>query len=237
MGWTKRLIEYSLVVLVAIIVSMLLIWIWSTFFGQGTGTCANCGTVSLPRLRAECDKQFYSSGSGAKQLEAQWELEELVAFVEPTVDTTNTGFSSSGTSTAQASGPVVREPGYLMIRLLPQQYSYATGQSNSSGPYSDVSAIAPETNWNDVTVTVARRVNQLRNEQVCSGNVKFRDGRFEFFCDIPTKFGSTDFGQLSYFVYLTNQSSVPLEYCVISNCDASSPWGAGTLCQAEQPQQ
>ncbi len=234
MGW-KRLIEYALVVLVAIILGTLLFWLWLRLTGQSSDECKTC-TVSLPRLRAECDRQFFSSGSGSKQLEAQWELEEMIAYIEPSDETnaSQDGYSSAtGSQAAATGGPVVREPGYLMVRVQPQ-YTY-TGQS--SGPYSDLSSVAPETSWNDVTVQVARRVTPLRNEEVCNASVRFREGKFEFYCDLPTKFAATDFGQISFFVFVRNASSVPLEYCVVTNCDASSPWGAGQLCQAEQPQQ
>ena len=228
---TRRLIEYALVVAVAMLVAIAIIY----FVPKGT-VCTTC-TVSMPRLRAECDKQFYSGGTSVRQLDAGWEEEELVAFVEPAGDQdsgsgSSGGFSSpTGSSTPSSSSSIVREPGYLMIRVQPR-----IDYSGSSSSY-DTSSTRPETSWDEVKITVARYVNQLRNDRVCDGTVKFREGKFEFYCDIPTKLEPTDYGQASYRVFVRNESSVALEYCVVSNCDASAPWGAGTFCQAEQGQQ
>ena len=90
---------------------MLLFWLWLRLTGQSNEECKTC-TVSLPRLRAECDRQFFSSGSGSKQLEAQWELEEMIAYIEPS-DETNTsqdGYSSATGSQAPATGGPLQTP-------------------------------------------------------------------------------------------------------------------------------
>ena len=118
-----------------------------------------------------------------------------------------------------------------MIRVQPR-----VDYSGSSASY-DTSTTRPETSWDEIKVTVARYINPLRNDKVCDGSVRFREGKFEFYCDIPTKLEPTDYGQMSYRIFVRNESSVALEYCVVSNCDASAPWGAGTFCQAEQAQQ
>lgn len=235
MGWTKRLIEYSLVVLVAIIVSMLLIYL--LFPKQGP--CTNC-VVSMPQVRAECDKQFFSSGARARQLDAGAEDEFLVAYVEnPNADQTGGGYSSpsGGYSTPASSGtPPPRGPGYVMVRAQPQfGYDYS-GNQTSSYSATDTSNTQPETVWEDVTVTIARYVNPLRNDAVCGQTaVRFREGRFETYCEMPHRFSAEDGGQATYRIFVRNESSVPLEYCIVTNCDASAPYGQGMLCQVEQP--
>lgn len=225
----RRVIEYSLVVAVAMLVAVAIIY----FFLPKAVPCTNC-TVSMPRLRTECDKQFYAGGSSVRQLDAGWEEEALLSFVEVAGDQGSDGSAggySSATGSSTPSSSIVREPGYLMLRLQPRvDYS---GSSSST----DISSTRPETSWDEIKVTVARYVDQYRNERVCDGTVKFREGKFEFYCDIPTKFAPADRGQMSYRVFVRNESSVALEYCVVSNCDASAPWGAGTFCQAEQGQQ
>jgi hypothetical protein len=233
----KRLIEYALVILVAIIVSMLLIYL---LFPKNT-TCTNC-VVSMPQVRAECDKQFFSSGQRAKQLDAGAEDEFLVAYVENPVDTSSTsgGYSAPGSSSYPGSGsssvPPPRGPGFVMVRAQPQfGYDYS-GNQTSSYSSSDPANTAPETLWEDVTVTVARYVNPLRNDAACSQTaVRFREGRFETYCEMPHKFTVEDGGQATYRIFVRNESSVPLEYCIVTNCDASAPYGQGMLCQVEQP--
>ncbi len=225
-----RLIEYALVVAVAILVAVAIIY----FFIPKSSVCTTC-SVSMPRLRAECDKQFFSGGASVRQLDAGWEEEELVAFVEPAGDQDSGGVPSGGYSSAtgpgSSSSPIVREPGYLMIRVQPR-----IDYSGASSSY-DTSTTRPETSWDEIKVTVARYISPLRNDKICDGTVRFREGKFEFYCDIPTKLEPLDYGQMSYRVFVRNESSVALEYCVVSNCDASAPWGAGTFCQAEQGQQ
>lgn len=236
MSWS-RIIEYALVVLVAIIVSLVLIYL---LFPRG-GPCTNC-VVSMPQVRAECDKQFFSSGARARQLDAGAEDEFLVAFVENPNDpnVTGGGYSSptSGYSapTSSSSAAPPRGPGYVMVRAQPQfGYDYS-GNQTSSYSATDTSNTPPETLWEDVTVTVARYVNPLRNDAVCGQTaVRFREGRFETYCEMPHKFAPEDGGQASYRIFVRNESSVPLEYCIVTNCDASAPYGQGTLCAVEQP--
>lgn len=237
-----RFIEYALVVVVGLIVAFLLSW---TLFPR-SGPCLNC-VVSMPQVRTECDKQFFASGTRARQLEAGAEDEFLVAYVDqpPTADpySTSGGYSSPGgfssATPAASSTPTVRGPGYVMVRAQPQfGYDYSGGQTTSAYGSSDTSNLAPETLWNEVTVTVARYVNPLRNDAICGqASLRFREQRFETYCEMPNRFSEEDGGQASYRIFVRNESSVPLEYCIVSNCDASAPYGQGTLCQAEQPQQ
>jgi hypothetical protein len=236
MGWTKRLIEYALVILVAAIVSMVLIYL---LFPKA-GTCTNC-VVSMPQVRAECDKQFFSSGARARQLDAGAEDEFLVAYVENPNDpnaSSSGGYSTPGSYPgASTTTPVApRGPGYVMVRAQPQfGYDYS-GNQTASYSSTDTSNTAPETLWEDVTVTVARYVNPLRNDAVCAQTaVRFREGRFETYCEMPHKFTDEDGGQATYRIFVRNESSVPLEYCIVTNCDASAPYGQGTLCALEQP--
>jgi hypothetical protein len=236
MGWTKRLVEYLLVVLVAIIVSLLIIYL---LFPK-SGPCTNC-VVSMPQVRTECDKQFFSTGSRARQLDAGAEDEFLVAYVEAPQDpNASGGYSppSGGYSSASTAPTAVRGPGYVMVRAQPQfGYDYSGGQtsSNYSSSY-DQNATRPETSWDEVTVTIAKYVNPLRNDAVCGQmSLRFREGKFETYCEIPNRFSEADGGQMTYRIFVRNESSVPLEYCIVSNCDASAPYGQGTLCQLEQP--
>ncbi len=240
MGWARRLIEYLIVVLVAIIVSMGIIWL---FFPKN-GQCTNC-VVSMPQVRAECDKQFFSSGQRARQLDAGAEDEFLIAYVASQPDaSSSSGDYSSPTGGGSYPGvstpsPTVKGPGYVMVRAQPQfGYDYSGGQSSNYNSSYDASQTQPETVWQEVTVTVARYVNPLRNDAVCSQtSLRFREGRFETYCEMPNRFTEEDGGQASYRVFVRNESSVPMEYCIISNCDASAPYGQGTMCQVEQPQQ
>ena len=236
MGWTKRLIEYSLVVVVAILVSFLLIWL---LFPR-SGPCTNC-VVSMPQVRAECDKQFFSAGARARQLDAGAEDEFLVAYVENPNDPNVTGGYSSPTGgysppTPSGGRPPPRGPGYVMVRAQPQfGYDYSGGQTSSYST-TDTANTPRETVWEEVTITVARYVNPLRNDAVCGQTaVRFREGRFETYCEMPHKFAPEDGGQATYRIFVRNESSVPLEYCIVTNCDASAPYGQGTLCAVEQP--
>jgi hypothetical protein len=247
MGFAKRLIEYFLVVLVAIIVALVLIYL---FFPKN-GPCTNC-VVSMPQVRAECDKQFFSTGARARQLDAGAEDEFLVAYVDAGQQEPDSGYSSSGgySSPSGYSAPsgyssassstetvTVRGPGYVMVRAQPQfGYDYSGGQTSSYNSSSyDTSTTRPETSWDEVTVTVARYVNPLRNDAVCGQtSLRYREGKFETYCEMPNRFTEDDGGQASYRIFVRNESSVPLEYCIISNCDASAPYGQGSLCQAEQ---
>ena len=245
MGGAKRLIEYFLVVLVAIIVALVLIY----FFFPKSGPCTNC-VVSMPQVRAECDKQFFSTGARARQLDAGAEDEFLVAYIDQYQDqnsgsdySSGGGYSSpSGYSSAstQSETVTVRGPGYVMVRAQPQfGYDYSGGQTSSSGYNSsyDQNTTRAETSWDEVTVTVARYVNPLRNDAVCGQtSLRYREGKFETYCEMPNRFTDADGGQASYRIFVRNESSVPLEYCIVSNCDASAPYGQGSLCALEQPQ-
>lgn len=229
-----RIIEYLLVVLVAILVAVGVIWL---LFPTKT-ECTDC-VVSRPSLRAECDKQFFGTGVRAKQLDAGAEDEFLVAYYDQGVvdpNATSGGYSppTSGYPGATTPAPVVRGPGYVMVRAQPQ-FGYDTSGSQSSY---DTSSTRPETLWQDVTVTVTRYVSPFRNDSTCAQtSVRFREGKFESYCEIPNRFSDADGGQASYRVFVRNESSVPVEYCIISNCDASAPYGQGSLCVAEQPVQ
>ncbi|MCE9523931.1 MAG: hypothetical protein K8S25_16050 [Alphaproteobacteria bacterium] len=237
MGWAKRLIEYSLVVLVAAIVSMVLIYL----LFPNKGPCTNC-VISMPQVRAECEKQFFSTGARARQLDAGAEDEFLVAYVDAPQDAgaSSGGYSPpGGYSSAPSTPPVtVRGPGYVMVRAQPQfGFDYSGNQTSSYGSSSDPSATQAETSWDAVTVTVARYVNPLRNDAVCGQTaLRFREGKFETYCEIPNRFTEADGGQMTYRIFVRNESSVPLEYCIVSNCDASAPYGQGSMCQLEQPQ-
>lgn len=240
MNWAKRLIEYALVVLVAIIVSMLLIWV---LFPKAE-PCTDC-VVPLPDARAECDKQFYSTGSRARQLAPGAEDELWIGYEDESQppDYGSSGYSSpssggysspsGGYSTTPApTSSSSRGRGYVMIRTLPQGgYDYQ-GQSSGYGSSYDTTSTRPETTWDEVTVTVARYATQLRNDSVCAqAPVRFREGRFESFCSMTHKFDDAENAMISYRVFVRNDSSVPLEYCIVSNCSSSGPFAP--VCKSE----
>ena len=235
---TKRLIEYALVVLVAIIVSMLLILV---LFPRNQ-SCDNCPAISLPQERANCDKQFFGSSVRSRTLSPGQEHEYLVSYVENPEDANSSGGYSSptggypGTTPAPSSRPAAREPGFLMVRAQPQiGYDYSGGTSSSSFDISNTPIGQP---WSGVTVTVARYATQLRNDEICGQTeVRFREGRYESFCTIPLKFTEDDGGMHSYRYFVRNDSGTPVEYCMISNCDWSTPLGGGSTCKTEQPAQ
>lgn len=230
MSWAKRLIEYLLVILVAIIVAVLIIW-WVLRPGSD---CTDCGGgPSVPQLRAECDRQFGGTGVPIETLQANEEGEYLLAFREPAPPSDQSSEFSSATASRTVT---TRPPGFVMVRVQPQfGYDYLGGQDSSST--ADTSNVRPDTAWDEVTVTVARYVNPVRNERVCSEDrmrLRYRDGKFESYCDIPLRFTADDWGQATYRLFVSNRSSVPIDYCILTNCDYSAPWVSGSTCQIEQ---
>lgn len=231
MGWAKKVIEYLLVILVAVIVAFVIIWFLMPKDDYTTGPGA-----SVPQLRGECDKQFGAVAVRAEQLGANEEAEYLFAYREPT---TSTDQSSEYQSATQQTGTTVRTPGFVIVRVQPQfPYDYSGGQ-NSNSFATDTGSVRPETTWDEVTVTVARYINPLRSDQTCSKDrlrLRFREGRFESYCDLPLRFAPEDGGQATFRLFVSNRSSVPIDYCIVTNCDASAPWGSGSMCQVEQQQ-
>jgi hypothetical protein len=238
-----RVLEYAIVVILALLLGFAIGYVlWGL---GGSAVCTDC-QVSMPQVRAECDKQFFGTGVRAKQLEAGAEDEFLVAYADQSAFASDPnasgGYGSGGYSSPSGypgvsqSTPAPRGPGYVMVRAQPQfGYNYSGGQSANYGSYDTTNSTRPGTSWNEVTVTVARYVNALRNEATCNTrSVRFLDGRFESYCEMPNRFGPEDSGQASYRIFVRNESSVPVEYCIISNCDASAPYGQGSLCQGEQ---
>ncbi len=231
-----RIVEYAILTLIALILGLVIGYF---LFPRGNGECTDC-RVSMPQVRTECDKQFFGTSVRAKQLDANAEDEFLVAYVDQRGVDPNAGYSTSGgysspggyPGATSPTPPALRGPGYVMVRAQPQfGYDYSGGQSSGY----DTSNTRPGTSWQEVTVTVTRYVSPLRNDSVCSQtSLRFVDGRFETYCEIPNRFEDTDGGQASYRIFVRNESSVPVEYCIISNCDASAPYGQGSLCQGEQ---
>jgi hypothetical protein len=236
-----RVLEYAIVIILALLLGLTIGYLLFGF--GGSSACTDC-QVSMPQVRAECDKQFFGTGVRAKQLDAGAEDEFLVAFADQSAFASDPnasgGYGSYSTPSSYPgvgqSTPLPRGPGYVMVRAQPQfGYNYSGGQSANYGSYDSSSDTRPGTSWNEVTVTVARYVNPLRNDATCNTrSVRFLDGRFESYCEIPKQFGADDGGQASYRIFVRNESSVPVEYCIISNCDASAPYGQGSLCQGEQ---
>jgi hypothetical protein len=238
-----RILEYAILAIIAALVGLGIGYF--LFGGGGSGACTDC-QVSMPQVRAECDKQFFGTGVRAKQLDAGAEDEFLVAFVDQSAaaaagdpNASTGGYSSPSSYPGTGnSTPVPRGPGYVMVRAQPQfGYDYSGGQTANYGSYDQTSNTRPGTSWDEVRVTVARYVNPLRNDAVCNDrSVRYVEGRFETYCEIPNRYSEADAGQASYRIFVRNESSVPVEYCIISNCDGSAPYGAGSLCQAEQVQ-
>jgi len=233
-GWATRLVEYLLVVLVAIIVSMGIIY----FFLRPPGPCLDC-QISTREVRAECEKMFgFGSETRAAQMPEEAEDEYLMVYSEQAADP-NAGFSSpSGYSSASSSTSVsaAKGPGYVLVRARPQSGRDYTGGQTTYGS-SDTSEIAPETLWQEVTVIVARYVNPLRNDVICpETSLHYRENGFEAYCELPNHFEPDDNGHLSYRIFVRNASRVPIEYCIVTNCDFSAPFGSGKLCQLERGQ-
>lgn len=225
---TKRLIEYSLVVLVAIIVSMILIWL---FLRGGSKDCEGCaGHVSLPLQRQECEKQFFGSSTPARVLEAGGVGEYLLGFFDPVSSAAGGGYPSSpGGYSAPGTSPATPVSGYVIVRARPQTYDYNTGTSSSAF---NPASVKPNQVWQDVRLAVVTYASPLRNESVadCAEQpVVFREDKFEAFCDLPTKFAQGESAKQTYRVYIINDSDTPVEYCIVSNCDESH----GKACQIE----
>ena len=89
---SRKLIEYALVVLVAIIVSLVLIYVF--FPWGGSGKCTGCVVTSLPQQRAECEKQFTGGYGSPRVLQGGSDDEYLIGFYDPTQGG-GSGFSSS----------------------------------------------------------------------------------------------------------------------------------------------
>jgi len=106
-------------------------------------------------------------------------------------------------------------------------YGYSGGAVTNSF---DPATVAPGQKWNDVTVTVARYANPLRNEQECSSPVAFREGRFENYCTFVPDFTS-GVSEVSYRIFVSNRSSSPVDICIVTNCNMSS---SNKLCSIEQ---
>lgn len=176
----------------------------------------------LPRLRAACDKQFLSEAVRKDALDAGTEVEFLAAFVEGVQSAAPDGKSPVVPRTASSVG-------YVLVRVHP-----AYGYDYSGGVY-DTGPTPENTRWKEVNLTVVRYISPASQQVVCEGPANFRDGSFEGYCEFPLGFAEEDGGQQGYRYYLTNTSSVNLEYCIVSNCDASAPFGQGALCEVEQP--
>ncbi|MEQ1752946.1 MAG: hypothetical protein ABL973_02305 [Micropepsaceae bacterium] len=226
----RKLIEYALVVLVAIIVSLLLIYL---FFQPGSGgKCTGCVVTSLPQQRQECEKQF-SGGVGAPRvLQGGSDDEYLVGFYDPAVMGGGGAYSASPSSypgTTTTSAAPTPTAGYVIVRTRPQSTYDSTSGGYTGGSFNPAT-VTPGQAWDEVRVAVVTYVSPLRNESVCAEkSVKFFEDKFEAYCDLPTRFAPGDAPKQSYRVFVMNQSNTPIEYCIVSNCDESH----GKICQIE----
>lgn len=229
---SRKLIEYTLVVLVAIIVSLLLIWLLMS--GGGNQECKGCTVTALPLQRQECEKQF-SGGVGSPRLLQPGSIDEyLIGFYDPAAGAGGgyvgapTGYSSpSGSSPAPVAG-------FVIARARPQTTYDANSGGYSGGQFNPATIPAGQA-WDDVRMAVVSFVSPLRNESVCAEkSVKFFEDKFEAYCDLPTRFSPEEPPKQSYRVFMINDSTTPIEYCLVSNCDESH----GKVCQVElqQPQ-
>lgn len=234
---SRKLIEYALVVLVAIIVSLVLIYAF--FPWNGSTKCTGCIVTSLPQQRAECEKQFTGGYGSPRILQGGSDDEYLIGFYDPTQGGAS-GFPSSGgstgtgaypgvsTSTSTTAGPAPTA-GFLIVRARPQMTYDASSGGYSGGSFNPATVPAGQA-WDDVRVAVVSYVSPLRNESVCAEkSVKFFEDKFESFCDLPTRFAAGDSPKQSYRVFVMNNSNTPIEYCIVSNCDESH----GKICQIE----
>jgi len=232
---SRKMIEYALVVLVAIIVSLVLIVV---FFPIGGSTkCQGCQTTSLPQQREECDKQFSGGYGSPRVLQPGSDDEYLIGFYDPAVGGGASNPYASGSSGGYPGVPsgstgiasTTPTAGYVIVRTRPQVTYDASSGSYSSGSYNP-GAIPAGQVWDKVHVAVVTYVSPLRNESVCPERaVSFFGDKFEAFCDLPTRFSPGDPPKQSYRVFVMNNSDLPIEYCIVSNCDQSH----GKVCQLE----
>ena len=227
---SRKMIEYALVVLVAIIVSLLLIWL--LFSGNRNTACTGCVVTALPQQRQECEKQFTGGYGAPRTLQAGSTDEYLVGFFDPALGAGGgTGYTSAptGYNTSPTVGAPAPTAGYVIARARPQTaYDSNTG-SYTGGQFNPATVPAGQA-WDDVRMAVVTYVSPLRNESVCAEkSVKFFEDKFEAYCDLPTRFAPGDAPKQSYRVFVINDSNTPIEYCIVSNCDESH----GKICQIE----
>lgn len=226
---SRKLIEYALIVVAAIIVSLVLIWL--IFGGKSDAPCTGCVVTSLPQQRQECEKQFVG-GSGAPRVLQPGSVDEyLIGFYDPSMGGGG-GYSSTGpsgyNSTSMNAGPAPTA-GYVIARARPQTSYDANTGSYAGGQFNPATVPAGQA-WDDVRMAVVSYVSPLRNESVCAEkSVKFFEDKFEAYCDLPTRFTAEDPPKQSYRVFVMNDSNSPIEYCIVSNCDQSH----GKICQME----
>jgi hypothetical protein len=208
---SRKLIEYTLVVLVAIIFSLLLIWGLIMLL---PGDCVGCSVTAPAEQRDECEKQFSGTAGAPRVLQPGTVAEYQVGFYDPTMYPGGTYNPGSG---------------YVIVRVRPQPY-----YDEYYGGYTGAPAAEEGQTLDGVNMAVVRYVNPLRNEYV-SGcgerNVTYRDNKYEAFCNLPTRFARGDAPKKSYRIFVTNDSNVPVEYCIVSNCDESQ----GQICKVELP--
>lgn len=225
---SRKMIEYTLVVLVAIIVSLLLIWL---LFRPGNIPCTGCVVTSVPQQRQECEKQFTGGYGSPRTLQAGSTDEFLVGFYDPALSTSgSSGYSApSGYPSTPAAGAPTPTAGYVIARARPQTTYDSTTGSYTGGQFNPATVPAGQA-WDDVRMAVVTYVSPLRNESVCAEkSVKFFQDKFEAYCDLPTRFAPGDAPKQSYRVFVINDSNTPIEYCIVSNCDESH----GKICQIE----
>lgn len=222
---TKRMIEYAVLTLVVVILLLLGFHMW--WSSSSSPICTNCAVTSLPQQRQECEKQF-AGGYGSPRLVQPGTMDDYtIGFYDPAYSFGSTTTSSSGTV---AAPPVA---GYVMVRARP--YSGYDSSSGIAGAPWDPAKETQGREWGDVRVAVVEFETPLRNRYACIppknrevAAVLFGD-KFESYCDLPTRFDGSDPPKLSYRVFVINDSSSPVEYCIVSNCDESH----GKICQVE----
>jgi hypothetical protein len=225
---SRKLIEYTLVVLVAIIFSLLLIW--ALMSNGGSEECKGCTVTALPLQRQECEKQF-SGGIGSPRVLQPGNIDEyLIGFFDPSMGGGG-GYGSGspsgyGTTSGTGATPVA---GFVIARARPQTSYDANSGSYTGGQFNPTTVPAGQA-WDDVRMAVVSFVSPLRNENVCAERpVKFFEDKFEAYCDLPTRFVQGEAPKQSYRVFMLNNSTTPIEYCLVSNCDESH----GRVCQIE----
>lgn len=226
---SRKMIEYALVVLVAIIVSLLIIWL--VFGGSRTSPCTGCVVTSVPQQRQECEKQFTGGYGAPRTLQAGSTDEFLVGFYDPALSAGgSSGYTApSGYPTSPTVGAPAPTAGYVIARARPQTSYDSTTGSYTGGQFNPATVPAGQA-WDDVRMAVVTYVSPLRNESVCAEkSVKFFEDKFEAYCDLPTRFAPGDAPKQSYRVFVINDSNTPIEYCIVSNCDESH----GKICQIE----
>lgn len=176
-------------------------------------------SYDVAKLRAACDRQFETAFVQENKLDALTEVEYTAYFA---ADGARRYSSKLPIRPGTSGRPIDRKkgaPGYVMIRARPP-YGGIDGYDATNLPLS-------------MGLTVVQHDGPTKLAIVCGTRVAYRKGALEAYCEFPVEFVTAP--ERSYRLYLTNLHNVHFEYCALSNCDISEPFGEGSLCESELP--